>query len=153
MLSTLLQYLFLGLIVVSGCTTASSRASDAASVPADVDRVLTGNDNIKTNPSSYIGKRVLVSGEVKSILSPTALVLDYGGGLFGIGDKQILVVRENQTAGVSISLGTRVETIGVIRLFNLIQMERELGVDLDDNAFKGYQNAPVLIARTILNRP
>lgn len=144
----------LSFAILSSCTTPGSRrASETASIPTDVDMVLTGDDNIQDRPSAYVGKTILAKGEVKSILSSNAFLLNYGGGIFGVGDNQILIVRETQTAGVSISLGTKVEVIGVVRLFNLLQMERELGTDLNDNAFKKYQDAPVLIARTILNRP
>ncbi|HET9236647.1 MAG TPA: hypothetical protein VFO10_05330 [Oligoflexus sp.] len=144
---------FFSLLFVTGCASPGSGTDREGTIPADVDRVVTGDE--LAEPSAYVGKNILVRGEISKILSNQAFILSYGGGLPGPRGGKILVLQYAARAGslaVPLTLGARMEVVGPVRLFNLPLLENELNVNLSDDLFAQYKNEPVLIARSVIHR-
>ncbi len=104
-------------------------------------------------PNNYTGKTVTVSGAVNDVLGARAFTL---GGDELYGDAQLLVVSRNmvqapegRSAEEALASRDVVQVTGPVRLFNLADVEKELGADLDDAAFAPYAGRPAVIAQSV----
>ena len=105
-------------------------------------------DKIAEDPEAYLGQTVTVGGEVNQILGPQAFVIE-GNDI--IGGDELLVVGAN--AMNRIRNDEVVQVTGPVRRFDLAQVERDLGVDLDDNLFRDWADKPAIVARNIVATP
>lgn len=104
-------------------------------------------------PNTYAGKTVTVSGAVNDVIGPRAFTI--GGDEF-YGDAQLLVVSAKavptpagRTAQQALLARDVIQVTGPVRLFNLADFEKEIGFDLDDNAFRDWAGKPAVIARSV----
>ena len=107
-------------------------------------------------PARFLRREVGVSGEVAEVLGPRALVL--GGEEFEGGDSLLVVGREpfttpgarrHQRALVENDL---VDVAGTLRIFKRDQLQRRLGVTLEDR-LERFEGEPVLVVEEILVNP
>jgi hypothetical protein len=90
------------------------------------------------DPPAYLGRTVTVSGEVETKLSDQALLLS---------DDKLLVVMADFPPDV-MEEATAFVT-GTVHSFNLVDVERALGIDLDDRALAEREGQPVILAESI----
>lgn len=117
-------------------------------------------DDIAARPQAYVGKVVSVTGSVGQVLGRRAFTIGDGGFL----DDGLLVVTNRPLRGaVGGSAGPTgaqagqlvltdrevVEVTGEIRRFDIEEIERELGLRLDEARFTDWTNRPVLLATAI----
>ncbi len=127
-------------------------------------------DDIADTPAAYRGQIVRVNGEVEEIegvataarTGPWAFALEDTDFLF---DEQVLVVgagpRERAagpgTAPVATPFaaldGRFVWVTGEVRTFNIVEFERELGVDLDDAVYDDWEGRAAILARSVRIAP
>ena len=126
----------------------------------NADEVLPGGvtvDDITDNPARYLGQTVTTAGEVDEILGPRAFTI--GGDDF-IGEDELLVVGANQLPAIQGRPGAEqlaendvVTVRGTVRRFVLADVERDLGVDLEDNLFRDWADKPAIVAQQISVTP
>jgi hypothetical protein len=81
-----------------------------------------------------------VSGEVEEqLLVPHTFLL---------GDDALLAVSKTPRPELFVEVTAYVT--GEVRLFNLQEVERELGIDLDDEAPRNYEGQPVIVVDALL---
>jgi len=104
--------------------------------------------SIAQDPQSWVGERVIVSGEVSQILTPNAYVL--GGEQF-VGGGELLVIGAPPVAGNVPTVEDEVypqdivQVSGEVREFNRAELEEEWGADFPAEAFEGREGQPVLV--------
>lgn len=85
---------------------------------------------------NYLGQTVVVSGEVEEhLLTPH---------LFRIGDEGLLVI--SGVARPELFVEATAYVTGEVRRLQSAELERELGVDLDDDLLAPYENKVVVVA-------
>jgi hypothetical protein len=106
-------------------------------------------DDILDQPAALYGRWVTVRGPVSEVVGPHALTLSDDDVLFS---EELLVVSATRIAEVP-SLGSNAplderwaQATGTVRRFALADVERELGVDLNDARFVGWEGKPVVVA-------
>ncbi len=104
-------------------------------------------------PNTYVGQTVTVSGAVNDVIDRRAFTI--GGDEF-YGDAQLLVVSANtipspqgRTTEEALLSRDVVQVHGPVRLFNMAEFERDLGIDLDDNVFAEWAGRPAVVAQSI----
>ncbi|MDP8922022.1 MAG: hypothetical protein M3O34_04000 [Chloroflexota bacterium] len=124
-------------------------------------------DDIAENPAAYVGQTVRVNGEVEEIDEPVGVgyrsfALEDSDFLF---DEQILVIGATpleRAVGPGVAPvatpfadldGRFVWVTGEVRPFNILEFERELGVDLDDTVYDDWEGQAAIIARSIRIAP
>lgn len=99
---------------------------------------------LTTNPSSYYGKKLTVTGEVENINSAIAYTVDEDKLL---GGEDLLVLHTNSRPKVK--LGEQVAVTGVLRPMVIADLQRDYQLNWDANLQKQlqakYRNKPVLI--------
>lgn len=124
--------------------------------PEDRDDVAPGVSmyQIAENPQEYYGSTVTVSGEVSYVLGPNALLVV---PRFGVSADDTLVISPvplsevtDQSGDAPLSQGEAVRITGEVREFDLPGIEREIGVDLDDESLDAYDGVmPSIVASSI----
>ena len=98
---------------------------------------VTTNDLVRRT-EEFLGEVVEVSDEIdEPALTPHAFVL---------GDEQLLVVSA-QPEDVFIEATAYVT--GLVRRFDLVEVEAALGIDLDDATFERFAGEPVIVAESV----
>lgn len=96
-------------------------------------------DEVLARPLNYEDQRITVSGEIEEgLLIPHAFLM---------GDGKLLVLSADPRSDIFVE-ATAYAT-GSVRIFQLAEIEAELGVDLDDERFAFFEGSPVLIAESI----
>jgi hypothetical protein len=97
-------------------------------------------EDVVRDPERYLGQRVTVSGEVEEhLLTPHAFLLD---------DYGLLAVSAAPRPELIVEATAYVE--GEVRLFDVAQLESELGIDLDDALLAPYAGKPVIIVEQLV---
>ncbi len=95
--------------------------------------------SLLANPDPFFGRPVTVeAARVTRIVGPNAFVLN----------DRLLVTGRNVPGGLEV--GDRVQVSGPFNHFNLQNVERELGMDLDDQRFNEFRDRPAIIANNIV---
>lgn len=130
-------------------------ASRSAGIPARV-----SVDAILDRPASFVGRTVSVIGEIDRLMGNYAVTIEdedafFDDDLLVIFPRPLMslpqiagneVVRGNPGLIPSVLIGRDALIQGNLRPFNLYAVERELGIDLEDDWFVGWDNRPVLLA-------
>lgn len=126
-------------LFLTSCNTTEERVEKVGGVTAQ---------QIIENPSAYVGKTVMVSGDVEEIHGPRAFNMDSGASL-----GELLVVGREPfpnlpDAGDRAYVINDVATVtGVVRMFAAADVEREIGWDLDPNIESEFNGKPVLVVQ------
>jgi hypothetical protein len=122
--------------------------------------------DIVDEPENWIGRQVTVSDDVTDVIGPRAFQMGEEDflGLFG-GTELLVVGARNLPQWVGNDFaesgffdddgdydelqGAVARANGTVRRFNLAEVERELGVDLDDALFEDFDGDPVLVAQSV----
>ncbi len=121
--------------------------------------------DVADEPENWIGRQVTVTDDVTDVIGRHSFQMGEEGflGLFG---GELLVVGAKplpQWVGDDFASsgffdddddfdeleGAIARVSGTVRRFNLQDVERELGVDLDDGLFGDYDGDPVLVAQSV----
>ncbi|MDP8922205.1 MAG: hypothetical protein M3O34_04925, partial [Chloroflexota bacterium] len=110
-------------------------------------------DDIADHPEVYAGKAVTVRGEVGEALGSRSFALEEDDLLF---EDAVLVLTTGQMTGrdgrplaPDALVDRPVWVTGTVRLFNRVEVERDLGIDLDDELFAEWEGRPAIVARSI----
>ncbi len=104
---------------------------------------------IVTDVGNYIGQQVTVRGNVDQQIGQHAFSIDEDvAGAAGI-DNDLLVIDATDTLTETLTADASVEVTGMVRTFNLAEIEQEIGADLDDALFTDWNEHPVVLAETI----
>ncbi len=93
------------------------------------------------NPREFYGRTVTVTGEIDDIVAPTAFTIGPGGLL--------LVSSAPASATPDLSESQTVQVTGTVRRFDLVELERETGADLQDELFAGWEGRPAIVASSV----
>lgn len=105
-------------------------------------------DDVREEPRRFLGKNVRLTGEVDQIFADRAFELEGTGWAF---DDNITVLTKTpvQLGGQALEKGDELIVTGVVRLFAVTEVERELGWDMTTEVETELKERPVLIADTI----
>jgi hypothetical protein len=124
---------------------------DRPVIVAESVEVLEGNvtlEDITDDPAALAGQTVTVNGGVNVVLTETA---------FTIAESTLLDLNEVLVVGATgealeaaLQTGSPVRVTGTVRTFNLVEVEEDLGVDLDDALFADFEGKPVILAQNVI---
>lgn len=117
-------------------------AGNLSDVPAGA-IVIDEDTNLEENPAQFVGKTVVVQGDLNEILAPRLYRVD-SDGLIG-GDEVTVIA---QDASAAFNQGDYVRVVGDVRMMDIVGVESELGADIDDELF-GADQRPVIFASSI----
>jgi hypothetical protein len=104
-------------------------------------------------PNSYVGKTVTVEADVEEVFGPRAFALDEDAPLAGGIDNNLLVFSKAAGDLADIDdewLNNTVRVTGKVGRMSVVEIERELGWDLDPQLETELEGAgPVLIASSV----
>lgn len=113
--------------------------------------------DIVGEPESYVGKTVTVSADVEEVFGPMAFALDEDSPLTGGIDNDLLVLSKKAGALEEIDdqwLDNKVRVTGTVGTWGAVEVEREIGWDLDPEIEVELENGgPVLIATSVERIP
>ena len=155
-------------IGIAGCTqqvgtdertdeTATGRSTDPADSAANIEGT-TGTGatvdvaQLMENPQAYVGKTVTVVADVEEVYGPRAFSLDEDAPLRGGIDKDMLVLgKASQLDEIDDQwLNNKVRVTGTVGTVALIEVEREIGWDLNPEIETELEGAgAVLIADSV----
>lgn len=97
-------------------------------------------DDILAQPEALLGMTVTVSDEVEEhLLTPHAFLL---------GDAAFLCISVTPRPGLFVEATAYVT--GEVVFFNLAEIERRTGLDLDDEALRGYEGQPFILVDSLV---
>lgn len=104
------------------------------------------------HPDQFYGKEVTVRGEVYNDIGTRGMLIDSTG----LYDSKMLIVSKQALIGVGGGPGDLlfkkddgVQISGIVRRFKIDELEHELGIRLDRETFRQYENKPVIVADSI----
>ncbi len=157
----LMAGLTLALMAAVGCETADRTADRTiAPAPTVATTPMTGTEqgtirvaDITGNWTNYDGRTVTVVADVEEVLGPRAFTLDEDAPLAGGIDNDLLVLSPRAGSLANIDdqwLNNKVRVTGTVRRFATVDIEREIGWDLDRQLEAEYEGKkPVLIASSV----
>lgn len=126
-----------------GTTGTTDGAQDGATRVAD----------IVAAPDRYFGKTVTVIADVEEVLGPRSFALDEDAPLRGGIDRDLLVFSRNAADLTDIDdqwLNNKVRVSGTVGRYSVVEIERELGWDLDPQLEAELERSgAVLIASSV----
>lgn len=97
-------------------------------------------DDILARPNEFLGMTVTVSDEVEEhLLTPH---------LFLLGDDALLCI--SATPHPELFVESTAYVTGEVRLFDLREIERRTGIDLDDAALRDFSGQPVVLVHSLV---
>ena len=141
--------------IIARSVDLSPRAAPAAmepdmAEPAVADANVTVAD-ITGDTAAYLGKRVVVRGDVEAVIGANAFSIDEDALLDGGIDNDLLVVSMQEGLPlINEALGdANVTVLGTVRNFDLVAVEEELGYDLQDDLYTDWAGRPAVVASSI----
>ena len=114
-------------------------------------------DQITEDPTAFYGRAVTVAGEVDAVLSERAFSIEDDDILF---DDDIVVITSRPLPAIggrwrdgALLEDDIVLVSGTVRPYNLAEIERELGVDLDDDTFAYWTGNSAIVASSVIVTP
>ncbi len=127
-------------------------ASSQAPMPLANKGQNTNLDEVISIPDEYVGVPVTVRGQVDESIGTRGVKVESVGTF----DKKLLVVSRHTLIGVGGGPGEsifkkneKVQVTGTVQKFSIQEVEKQIGVDLDDSKYREYQGQPVIIAESI----
>lgn len=135
-----------------GLDTTVAEGTVEGTATGDASGTVTVAD-ITDSPDNYIGRTVTVEADLEEVLSPMAFTLDEDDVLRGGIDNDLLVFSRQASGLQPIDdqwLDNKVRVTGVVGRYTVVELERELGWDLDTKLERRLEGSrPVLIATSI----
>lgn len=103
----------------------------------------TYEEVVELDSDRLLGEAVTISAGVEEVLGPNAFLLGEGSA------QELLVVSAPDAGNAVVEEGTAVQVTGEVREFRLLDVEGELGVDLDDAAFRDFEEDNYLVAESV----
>lgn len=101
----------------------------------------------KEDPSAYIGQSVTLSGEVEEVFGQQAFRLEpderFGQGLLVVTQGPVVLGTKNLEDGLELRV------TGTVRQLEIVELEREMGWDLDPEIEAEFAQKPILVAQTV----
>lgn len=116
---------------------------------AEVGVAGTTIEEVVENPAAYRGQVVTLRGEVGEVMGAGVFTLEEPNEVF---DQQVLVVSRADRA-VPVEVDQSLVVRGEVRIFELAGMERDLGYDLADETYYGWEGKPVIMASEVERLP
>lgn len=111
--------------------------------------------DVAGDPAQYIGRTVTVEGDLEEVLGPLAFTLDEDAITEAGIDNDLLVVGA-QTANLAMIddqwLNNRVRVTGTVQIRTVVELERELGWDLDPELEAEVEGREGIIIATSVER-
>jgi hypothetical protein len=124
------------------CTEKKREQAQPAELPkADVQQVTE-------DPMRFIGKRVRLSGEVGKVYNPRAFELK-GEGIWWDDTMLVLTRGPISISGEMLAEDDEVTVAGVVNKLTVVELERDIGWDLQEELEVRLRDKPVLVADTI----
>jgi len=104
-------------------------------------------DDITENPQVYAGQTVSVAGGIDEVKTERAFTI-VDSTFLDLNEVLVIGARE-EAIDAAVVTGSPVRVLGEVQLFDLAQLEQDLGRDLDDAAFEDWPGKPVIVADTV----
>jgi steroid delta-isomerase-like uncharacterized protein len=104
-------------------------------------------DAVLDNPDQFYGQTVTVEGNVTELLNERMVRLTDDDLI--LADSLLVLHSVDGGLDVTMDQNARVQVTGMVEPFVLTDVESQFGIDLDDAAFAGFENQPVIIAESI----
>lgn len=98
----------------------------------------TDISDIVENTEAYVGETVTVSGEVERVINPHA---------FLFGDAMVLAISAEERDDIFVEPTAYIR--GTVQVFDQVEIEEQLGLDLDDEQFAEFDGKPVVIVEAL----
>ena len=121
---------------------------DAVGTTGDATAAMPTIADIVGNPSKYLGQTVTVEADVEEVFGPRAFSLDEDSPLSGGIDRDLLVLGKQTSNLDRIDdqwLNNKVRVTGKVGRISLIEVEREVGWDLDPEIETELEGAGAVI--------
>lgn len=116
-------------------------------------RVVTFSE-VTDNTDAYIGQTVTVRGDLVEVIGTNAFRLEEDG-FFG-GDSLLVVGANEGTVPFSaggyenaVASNVNMQVTGVVRRFNVVDVDNEVGYDLDDDLFTEFAGQAAIVASNV----
>jgi hypothetical protein len=134
------------LLLVAGCDLTKADVAPGSGGTVGV-------EDIAGNPEQYMGQTVSVVADVEEVHSPRAFSLDEDSPAEGGIDNDLLVLSPQAASLSDIDdqwLNNKVRVTGTVGKMSIVEIERELGWDLDPQLEVEVEGAKaVLIAKSV----
>lgn len=134
-------------------TDEPAAATDAGDTAAGAEDSTVDLAAIAAEPDKYIGKTVTVVADVEEVFGPNAFALDEDAFLRGGVDNDVLVISKQAGSLGNIDdqwLNNKVRVTGTVARMNVVEVEREVGWDLDPEIeVELEKSGAVLIASSV----
>ena len=117
--------------------------------PKDLSNVTTRE--VLNHTDQLIGKTVTIRSEPIGKVGPSSFTLN-DPRLFG-NDPILIVNATGKKFDLPADSGADVQVTGIVRRFVLAEVEREYNLNLDKESYLGYENEPVIIAKSMAPAP
>jgi hypothetical protein len=128
-----------------GCDTGSARSAAGTTTVADIQEA----------PDKYLGQTVTVVADVEEVHSPRAFSLDEDSPAAGGIDNDLLVLSPQAGSLSDIDdqwLNNKVRVTGKVGKMQIVEVERELGWDLDPKLEVEVEKARAVIIASAVQR-
>jgi hypothetical protein len=103
--------------------------------------------DITTNTEGYIGQQVTVSGAVNEMIGTQGFAVSEEGVLTEVNPLLVVPARED-LVGQGFEIDQVVRVTGVVRMFDMGEVEREVGFGLNDE-FRQFEGQPAIVAQEV----
>ena len=132
---------------------ATTRQGEVASTAGDVRSGNLRVADIVADPSKYVGQTVTIEAQVDEVFGPKAFAVDEDAPLAGGIDRDLLVVGRNNANLQDINndwLNDKVRVTGTVGRVSVVEVEREVGWDLDPQIEVEVEGAgAILLAESV----
>ena len=136
--------LALGLIALLGGACNEKKREQAQ--PAELPKPSVAQ--VTDEPMRFLGKRVMIRGEVGKVYNPRAFELE-GEGIWWDDTMLVLTRAPISIGGEMLAEDDEVTVSGVVNKLTVVDVERDIGWDLQQELEVKFRDKPVLVADTI----
>ncbi|HSH79007.1 MAG TPA: hypothetical protein VLA19_10805 [Herpetosiphonaceae bacterium] len=137
---------------MSASTTATPGVEETTTAVAmGADPATEGNvtvAEIAGNLDAFDGREVTVFEEVEEVIGKNAFTLDEDAALEGGIDSDVLVIVDDNE-GTAVDDGDLMKVTGTVRRFDMAEVEKAAGFDLDDSQYTDWAGRPAIVAQEI----
>jgi hypothetical protein len=111
--------------------------------------------DLMATPDKYVGRTVTVVADVEEVLGPNAFTLDEDAPLAGGIDNDMLVLSKQANSLSDIDdqwVNNKVRVTGMVRKMSLVDIEREIGWDLNSELEAEFDRRGAVLIATSVSR-